>query len=607
MSYTTQKSCFYRKAIKSTDELFFPKIRNKVSVTKTKNATLFQKSFFITSISLLLCSVMFFMACQKDKFETEIKQEVPKALLSATTREGNPFTDSRIHLVDGMLKFDDYKAFNDTHEALKELASNSELNNATLIETGYNPDTDLDEELAVIPSHPVLQAFAHRFGLRSEEQKEEVAFKAHLQTEAKIEDFRGSPVYSPILQSMLNDKREVKIGTFILKFIDENHTALIYNNNMEVLSRVRNTEVGRLRDGFDLYIIDLLDPTKTMDELFTGSEEAGTRELTGICDVKFDANFVSGNIYSFENQSIGKACLLNTYEWDFGDGTPTFIGNGNPPNHNFNTNKYPYTVTLTKICGGQCEGVKHTFVINDKNDPCAGLADIDFFVTKPLGGNNVTFEIPGLKTTGMTATIDFGNGSPIGTVSNLVPSSFVHLYGFSNSPVSLIAVLTVTIPGCTPVVISKQLSVSCGHYYAKTTRNHDGYFGGRLWRLTGVVWSQNNKIIRDLGASSQVYRFGSNEIFKYAKNATTLDVDVQGTVLNATFDGAGNITCSDVTIPSIVIPSSGPASYIARRPGNTPIGLRFEEAALFSDHHATVGTGVSALTLKVEKLFLTDF
>ena len=329
----------------------------------TKNVTLFQKSFFkmkkiffIASVLLLLCSVSFFWACQKEKPETENRKDVPKALLSATTRTTNPFSDSRIHLVDGMLKFDDYKAFSDTHKALKELSANAALNRTTLEGMGYNPDTDIDAELAVIPQHPILKAFASSFSLNSEEQREETAFKAYLQTSGEIEDFQGSPVYSPELQAMLNDKREVKIGTFILKFIDEDHTALIYNNNMEVLNNLRTTEVGQLRDGFDLYIIDLLDPTKTMDELFTGTEEAGNRELTGICDVKFEATPVSNNTFSFKNLSMGLICLDdNAYEWDFGDGTAKVVTNSNPT-HDFTTNMYPYTVTLTKICGTQCLG-----------------------------------------------------------------------------------------------------------------------------------------------------------------------------------------------------------------------------------------------------------
>ena len=391
-----------------------------------------RKNFFIVSVALLLCSVSLFWACQKDGLDTSVKKEVPKALLSASVREGNPFNNSKIRLEDGMLKFDDYKTFLDTYEALKTMSSNGELNRATLSETGHNPDTDIDQELALIPQHPILKAFASSYGLVSEEQKEEIAFKAYLQTAGEIEDFHGSPVYSPMLQAMLNDKRELKIGTFILKFIDENRTALIYNNNMEVLNSVRNTEIGQLKDGHDLYIIDLLNPMKTNDDIFSRDAEGNPRELMGICDIDFDVKPVSGNTFLFENKSTGTNCTSdNSFIWNFGDNSFNNVtGSNQNITHNFTTNQYPYTVTLTALCG-PCKGDEHTIIINEpatNNDPCSLLNGITTFeATKPSGGNSVTFKIPGL-TTGMTATIDFGDGSPVGSVLPLIPSSFIHLY-----------------------------------------------------------------------------------------------------------------------------------------------------------------------------------
>lgn len=164
-----------------------------------------------------------------------------------------------------------------------------------------------------------------------------------------------------------------------------------------------------------------------------------------------------------------------------------------------------------------------------------------------------------------------------------------------------------TITGCsTPLVISKPIAITCGHYYCKNTSNSQGYFGGRLWQLSGAIWCQNNKVISDLGSSSQVYRFGLSEIFKYAKNANSLDVDLQGKILDATYDSAGNMTCKDIIINSNVISSGAPASYLSKRPISPPKGMRFEDYVLYSDHHAKIGTGSSSLPLKVEQLYLHD-
>jgi hypothetical protein len=57
-----------------------------------------RKQFFIVSVSLLLCSVSLFWACQKDGLDTSVKKGVPKTLLSASVREGNPFNNLRFVL-----------------------------------------------------------------------------------------------------------------------------------------------------------------------------------------------------------------------------------------------------------------------------------------------------------------------------------------------------------------------------------------------------------------------------------------------------------------------------------------------------------------------------
>ena len=558
-----------------------------------------RKIFFITSISLLLCSVMFFMACQKDKFETVIKKEIPKALLSATTRTSNPFTDSRIHLVDGMLKFDDYKAFNDTHEALKELASNSELNNATLIETGYNPDTDLDEELAVIPSHPVLQAFAHRLGLRSEEQKEEVAFKAHLQTSAKIEDFRGSPVYSPELQAMLNDNREVGIGNFIVKFITENKIALIYNRDLTVLEQVRRTPVENLKDGFNLNMLTVNDAEVGANDIFDKDAEGQIRGLTGgDCKIDFSSNLVSGNTFALKNMSLGNFCTFDDliFEWNFGDGT-SFIGIS-PPNHDFNPANYPYTVTLKALCG-ECAGKTIKKVINMPN-PCADLANITFDMEKKNGGNIIDFTVSGLKS-GMTATFDFGDQSPITTV---ISPTFQHTFLQFTNTTGVPVVMTVTIPGCTPVTITKQISIACGNFYGKTFGSHEGAFEGRYWRLSAVIWFQNNIFFSQMGSSSQTYRYGPNNAAKYKKNANFISADLYGNITANTFNSTSTGDC--IFVPVVTsIQSQMNDDYIPRR-DNLFAGDRFEDNELFSDHHATIGSGSGALLLEVIKLQLVN-
>ena len=528
------------------------------------------------------------MACQKDKLETEIKKEVPKALLSATTREGNPFTDSRIHLVDGMLKFDDYKAFNDTHEALKELSSNAELNHATLIEMGYNPNTDLDDELAVIPSHPVLQAFAHSFGLRSEEQKEEVAFKAHLQTDAEIEDFRGSPVYSPELQAMLNDNREVGIGNFIVKFITENKIALIYNRDLTVLEQVRSTPVANLKDGFNLNMLTVNDAEVGANDIFDKDAEGQIRGLTGgACEVKFTATVLDGNKFRFINLSkvnLDDCPTITAFEWDFGDGTPK-VTNGKFQNFEEHTfaGTYPYTVTLKILCG-ECAGQTFSVVITGAN-PCSSMNTVHLNSTIITGGVDVMFTPTDLLP-GDVAIIDFGDGSATATLTS---TGLTHSYPLSADIATYTVVLTVTRAGCpTPIVITQPISLSCGHFFDKDVKSVPKVVAGRIWQLSGAIWVQNNLFTREMGSSSQTYRFGKQEVLKYAKNATSISTDIYGIVVN--YD-AFKVTCTDVPItsaPRILLNDS----YVDRRPPvkDFPNGPRFEDGQLKSYHKAFIGT-----------------
>lgn len=538
-------------------------------------------------------STLFFLSCQKENQTSNIQASIPKALLAASSRTVNPFMDNRIQLENGMLVFSNYKAFKDIHEGLKEMNSNSDLNHNTLVEMGYNADSDDDAELAVIPEYPVLKAFANRFQLITEEQKEDAAYKQYLNTLVGEDVYEGSCVYDPTLQAMLNDKRELGIGNFIVKFISLNKIALIYNKNLEVLENVRNTEVGLLKNGIDLKILDVEDAVVGANDIFSG--EGDSQELTGgNCDLALTVESMGGDKFKFSQLGalVTPKFCSEKYEWDFGDGV-VVKNNQLIMEHDFVGKNYPYTVKFTVLCG-DCASKTTSIIVT--GTPCDKLLDVDFTAIQVGGGNEVQFKTTGLSF-GMTGTYDFGDpGANPGIVTFATPNR-THFYPSVNDPFTFIVTLTVSTGSCTPVVITKTIRLSCGNHFAKRTREDNGVFNGKEWYLKGAIWLQDNIFTHETGSSSKVKRG------KFTKKANFISTDLQGIVTSTSFN-TSPATCTDVTIfPDAN--SNTNDSYIDRRPAHSK-NAGFRDNELFSTHKATIGTGAGALPLEIDKLYLIN-
>ncbi len=76
------------------------------------------RKFFYLCYAVMTGSILFFLSCQKEK-QTGPTAQVSK-VLTASNRENNPFTDNRVRLENGMLVFENYKAFTDIHDGLKD-------------------------------------------------------------------------------------------------------------------------------------------------------------------------------------------------------------------------------------------------------------------------------------------------------------------------------------------------------------------------------------------------------------------------------------------------------------------------------------------------------
>jgi PKD repeat protein len=560
---------------------------------------------------LAASSSVIFWSCQKDiqsniisPAELVATGKVPKSLI-ATGRDFNPFTDNRVRVENGMLVFDDYKAFVDIHEGLKAMYSNASLNHSALIEMGHNPDSDIDAELLAIPANPVLRAFASKFSLVTEEVTEDLRYKAHLQAGNEDEEYVGSCIFDPTIQAMLNDKREVGIGDFIVKFIDLHKIALIYNKNLEVLESVRNTPVEMLKDGFDLNMLDIGDAVVGANDIFKENSD-GSRTLTGgECEIKFEAvQLSSSNTFTFTNlskvpKSLECGIKEKAYLWAFGDGT-TAESYGGDINHTFGENGYPYTVTLTAICGA-CKNQSFTFVIKQPViDPCGLMDFVDFTATNTNIGNRANFQVSGLKS-GMTATLNFGDSKTLVIVGGQASSSAIkfHDYASTSDPTVYTVTLTITMANCpNTVVVAKEITLSCGYFYSKKKGVRNRAINGDTWTLTGVIWLQDNPFFHEVGSSSCVRR---NSI---VKRANILNVDLEGTINKTTYPSDSPSICTDVTI-SPDLQEHNNDSYIVRQPALMN-NIKFRDNELFSKHKAIIGTGSSAVPIEIPQLFLVN-
>jgi PKD repeat protein len=142
--------------------------------------------------------------------------------------------------------------------------------------------------------------------------------------------------------------------------------------------------------GYDIYIKDSCAATNV-------SAWVGPLTVTTICDPA-SANFshTTGNLAVAFNSSASSGTGL-TYDWDFGDGNSSILGN---PNHTYVlANNYTVTLIVTDTCGGSDTIIKNIQVC----DP--PLAIINYSL------NGLTVNYDGSASVGAVAYYwDLGNG-----------------------------------------------------------------------------------------------------------------------------------------------------------------------------------------------------
>lgn len=540
--------------------------------------------YFAKSASLILAlGIISWFGCQKEvPFETSRSSALPTTQTKSSILV-DPMTTEWVREVNGLLEFKNYAAFKSIYDALQNLSKNSAYKSKLLTQWGYDIKDDADKHF---PEEPVLEAFEQRFQLKTVRKKEDEAFIDFLNQGGNPTLFVGDFLFDPILKAFLNTQHEVKIGTTIFKFYAADQTAIVRGEDWNVLNEIRKKPYSELTTGYNLSLSDVYSTLNKDSDLFDRDADGNRLELRALCQISFELTNISsdGNTFTFNNTSqLDFPCLgTSNWLWDFGDGT-TFTGR-NPPPHSFSSSLSP-EVRLTYLCtkGDACSGNSFTMRVRDQ---CRAN-----FTTQITQGNvvrvNVVNPIPN-----MTYTWNFGDGT---TGSGARTQHVYPVNGFNRFNISLTA-SNPRINCLTTTTLSVQ--VGCGVANGKEARDVDQAISNRTWRLTGVIWSQNNIFQNTLGSSSKTYRKSLGIFWKRAVDQ--LDVSIEGDFFERDQDLEGNRICIPVNLPFLEETETA-SGYVARNITGTN-DVFFLDRALISSHRARQGT----TTWNLSRLFLVD-
>ena len=507
----------------------------------------------------------------------------------ASGREGSidPFNTTKVRLNEGMLDFDNYRTYKEIYQNLRAIAKNPQAEQNAYQQLGYVMDSDVESN---ITDQPVLEKFERQFNYISARKVEENQFFNFLREGGDPANFRGSFLFNDFLKSMLNQNNEVKIGSRIFKFLDEKNVAIIFNSDFNALQTVRNTPINQLKDFYNVLIWNKYDPEDASLDLFEKDTQGNPIEFAVFCSISFVIKSVSGSTFTFENTSQTEAGFPCGYTWDFGDGTPTFVGD-NPPPHTYAAGKLPATVKLFAK-GKQCGCDKMAFSLNiSENSGNVPPCNSDFKVE--IKNGNVVDVIGLSSAPNTTFTWNFGDGG------NGTGKTSQHVY--SASGVSTFTIkLTVAGPSgnCTT---TKTVSAGCGHKNAKDGdyQNNDDA-NGKKWRLAANIWCQDNVFGTEIGSSSKSFKRLAG--IWWQKKADKLWVSIEGDYYEQSTTKVGDETitqCAAVNIPYLEETEDN-SNYVARNIDVT--NPSFLDRALKSSHRIKIGSK----EWEIPELFLID-
>lgn len=515
----------------------------------------------------------------------------------------------------GLLEFSTYGEFQAVYKSLEKIAGDSIANANALAFLGFNIDVINGDGDSFYPEIPILAKFEAQFQFESYRKKEEMAFFNFLQSGGDPRAFPNSIVQDPVLQTLLNQHLEIKIGDKIFKFLDNTNVAVVCNADYSKLPGLRGKKIQEIdRNQENLFLISRW---SLEDEKRIFSDSLKTTIRGNECDADFNIQVVEVNNdgslrLSLKSTSLAPSFPTPTYSWTVvGANGFSFQSAGvgvvqtflNVPSQNL-----PLNVTLT-LSSNDCNSTE------SKTFGADSMCDADFFTQDditPSGFNAIPVSLTsstfpnGTKFFWQVKTSD-GTlldeqvtmiEEELGTVTFDLP----HV-----KDLNIIITLTVVTPsGCT-VTIVKSIRVGCGFHNGKRSADDDQTVSGDKWRMEGVIWLENNIFVHNIGSSTKTFR---KRGIWWRKKADFVAVTMEGEIIDAALctGQLGNndecFRCQIVNVPFFEETETN-SGYVARNPLKDGfISLfgrpRAWDLKLFSNHKAKI----KGVEFKAEKLFL---
>ncbi len=291
----------------------------------------------------------FFYSCKK-------KEENFRDKGTFTFNFKNGISDYAITTTDvweenGYLAFKDYETYTNVINSLQDLTSNDDFFNNAIIELGFDPFDESDDDFE--SENPVLQLFENRFpsfnSLRLQQEMAELNF---LEGEGNTpEDFVEHFWVDPYLRTVVNENLEIKIGDYFIKQFDEYKAVVISSLDNEKLNYVRSKGFNEIVDQENLIKYNYLNQN---DRILFEDGIPKNPDCVARFKVEFINSYGGRHYYQVTSTSFNVGSTTD-YTWNFGGGlnalnagtyTQTGSNGANPGVISFASNGYPYTLTL---------------------------------------------------------------------------------------------------------------------------------------------------------------------------------------------------------------------------------------------------------------------
>ena len=424
--------------------------------------------------------------------------------------ENFAMTTNDVHLENGVLVFKDQDAFDKVSTALNELDQDEAFKSSFIASKGASA---LNDESPNFVINPAAQAFEERFS-RYVSLRQKVYAADTRATE-------GNPapkqdIQSPILQTLMNEHKEIKIGDLIYKDIDEHHTFVVLDGNLGILNELRALPNA---------LTSKLPPTVIrLDDRLEEDQATARGLLSPDCNAAIGMVLEGQDKFTFTAFTYLDGKYLKDskpdYTWYIYDKNGLYVTGGNTMNEEISLTVPPNTVypisvqlaTTPSFCNVTLNALKK---IATGTPNCA--TDV-FFSESVLG----TYTFTALAAIGTNS----GNGGTFvwtftqGGVSTTLTGASVTFTPVLNGASFTATVTRTTSFGCTVTTPLLTVSAPCGTHFPDNDPPVPTFISATR-RARCVLWIDNKWFYHAFGAK-QLYKRVKNNGNLTSQNATAI-------------------------------------------------------------------------------------